>query len=235
MASVQPLYEQLKESLVADIARGALAPGDQIPSQRALGERHGMSHMTVRRALNELIADKVLTAIPGKGLFVAEPKAEAEAGRLVGFTEDMARRGWHASSRVVSAALVSASPILASGLGVSLGDPLVYLYRLRLVDGEPMALQSCFLPHARCPGLLEHDFAQQSLFAVLRTTYGLRLASSHAMVEAALATDQQAALLGMELPAPILVTEQITLLDDGTPIEFVRSQYRGDRYRLSLL
>src|SRR5687767_117570 len=83
-----PLYAQLKEQIIAAIARGDLAPGDQILSQRVLGEKYRMSHMTVRRAINELLHEGVIYAIPGKGLYVTEQKQDAEPP-LRGFTEDM--------------------------------------------------------------------------------------------------------------------------------------------------
>jgi GntR family transcriptional regulator len=227
-----PLYAQLKESLIAAIERGELAPGDQIPSQRVLCERNSMSHMTVRRAISELISEGVIYAIPGKGLYVTEHKQDAESGPLIGFSEDMARRGMAASSRVLAAELIGASTVLASALGVEVGTPLVYLRRLRLADGDPMALQGSYLPHALCPGLLEHDLAKHSLFELLRGEYRLYLASGTTAVEAAMADEEQAKLLGLPLPAPLLIVEQLTYLDSGQAIEFVRTAYRADRYRL---
>jgi GntR family transcriptional regulator len=229
-----PLYAQLKESLIAAIGRGDLTPGDQIPSQRVLCERYGMSHMTVRRAINELISEGVIYAIPGKGLYVTEHKQDAETGPLIGFSEDMARRGMVASSQVLAAELVGASTVLASALGVEVGTPLVYLRRLRLADGEPMAIQGSYLLHALCAGLLEHDLAKRSLFDLLRSDYRLNLAAGTTAVEAALADEEQAQLLTLPLPAPLLIVEQLTYLDSGQAIEFVRTAYRADRYRLRM-
>src|SRR5262245_42189558 len=204
-----PLYAQLKESLIAAIERGELAPGDQIPSQRVLCERNSMSHMTVRRTINELISEGVIYAIPGKGLYVTERKQDAESGPLIGFSEDMARRGMVASSLVLAAELVGASTVLASALKVEVGTPLVYLRRLRLADGEPMAIQGSYLLHALCPGLLEHDLAKHSLFDLLRSHYRLSLALGTTAVEAALADEEQARLLALPLPAPLLIVEQL--------------------------
>jgi len=229
-----PLYAQLKESLIASIGRGELTPGDQIPSQRILCERYSMSHMTVRRAISELLNEGVIYGIPGKGLYVTARKQDAESGPLSGFTEDMARRGMVASSQVLAAEIVGASTVLASALGVEVGTPLVYLRRLRLADGEPMALQGSYLLLALCPGLLEHDLARRSLFDLLRSAYGLKLADGRSTVEAALADEEQARLLRLPLPAPLLIVEQLTYLEGGQAVEFVRTAYRGDRYRLRM-
>ncbi|MBC8160809.1 MAG: GntR family transcriptional regulator [Roseiflexaceae bacterium] len=229
-----PVYQHIQAQLMAKIVGGELAAGDQLPSQRTLCEQYQASHMTVRRAIDDLLAEGVIYAIPGKGLYVAAPKQDAEAHPLVGFSEDMAQRGMHASTRLLAAELVGASTSMAQVLELAVGAPLVSLRRLRSAAGQPMAIQISFLPHARCPGLLDHDLEQHSLFGILRGFYGLQLARSTTAVETALADEQQAALLQLPLPAALLITEQLTVLNDGQPIEFVRSAYRGDRYRLRL-
>ena len=100
---VEKTYLQLKEDLIAEIMRGTYQPHERLPSQRELGERYDLSHMTVRRAINELIREGVIYARQGKGLYVAEPKVQAELGPLYGFTEDMMLRGMKASSRTLDA------------------------------------------------------------------------------------------------------------------------------------
>jgi len=225
-------YMQVKSDLIAGIMNGTYKPHERLPSQRELAEEYGLSHMTVRRAINELKREGFIDAQQGRGLFVAEPKQEAELGPLYGFTEDMALRGMKASSRVLEAQLISASTTLAHTLQVIVGTPLVHLQRLRLADDEPMAIQTAYLPHALCPGLLKHDLEQNSLFEILRGVYELHLADGETAAGADLASEQEAQLLKLTLPAALLVTEQITYLDTGQPIEYARSIYRGDRYRL---
>jgi GntR family transcriptional regulator len=234
MTQVLPLYAQLKDAIIHAVSSGELAAGNQIPSQRELCEKYGMSHMTVRRAINELINEGVVYAIPGKGIFVSPVKVNAEAGPLVSFTEEMARLGMRVTSKVLTAELVSASSILARGLGVEVGALLVHLERLRLADGQSMAVQTTYLPHNLCLGLLGHDLEQQSLYALLRSVYDLRLNDSTSVVEAAMASKEQASLLGVPWPSAVLVTEQITFLDNGKAIEFVRTIYRSDLYRLKV-
>lgn len=234
VAQTLPLYVQLKEELINAIAQGEFAAGDQLPSQRALCDQYGMSHMTVRRAISELINDGVIYAIPGKGIYAAERKQDAEAGPLIGFTEDMARRGMVASSRVLAAEIVNASIVLARTLEVDVGAPLVYLRRLRLANHEPMAVQTSYLPHVLCPGLLDNDLSTNSLFSLLRDRYRLLLADSQVSVESALADEEYENLLGLKAPAALLITEQLTYLNSGQIAEFTRSVYRADRYRMRL-
>ena len=226
-----PLYLKVKEEIIDLIQRGELRSNDQLPSQRELVISYGASHMTVRRALDELIDEGLIYAIPGKGIYVREHKQQAESCPLMSFTEEMALRGMHASSTVLAARLVPASTVMASTLHVELGMPLIYLRRLRLADGFPMALQVNYIKSWLCPNLLEHNLQDASLYNLLRQEYHLCLSSSKGTVEALLADEEHASLLEIELPAALLVTEQISFLEDGQPVEYARTAYRGDRYQ----
>jgi GntR family transcriptional regulator len=227
-----PLYAQLKQSILELIAQGTYGIGDQLPSQRELIDEYGVSHMTVRRAINELIQEGVIHAIPGKGTFVRDPKQQAEAIPLRGFTEEMEKRGLKASSRLLAAESIFASAMLSRIFGTSVGEPLFYLRRLRLGDEEPIAVQSAYLRAAYCPGLLSYDLEQRSLYEILHRDYGLTFSRGSFSFEAVLADEEMAALLGGSLPLALLVSEQLTFIENEIPIEFVRSAYRGDRYRI---
>ena len=225
-----PLYRQVKEEIVAAIQRGDFAPGYRLPSQRVLVLTYGASHMTIRRVIDELAREGLIFAIPGKGIYVRTQKQEAESCPLKSFTEEMKLRGMRASSKVLEAQIVPATTVLARTLEVGVGMPLTLLRRLRLADGIPMALQTNYLKSWLCPGLLEKDLASQSLYQILLQEYGLCLATTKGSVEAILADEEHASFLGLELPATLLVTEQVSFLDDGQPFEYVRTAYRGDRY-----
>jgi GntR family transcriptional regulator len=232
--SVIPLYSQIKESLLNGILHGDILPGEQLPSQRELCEQFGASHMTVRRAIEELVTLGYIKAIPGKGLFVAATTVEPESSPLVSFTEDIERRGMHPSSRVLDAYKTTASPILAKTLDVQEDTALIYLRRLRMGDGIPMSIQTCYLVHANCPTLLEYDLGNDSLYRILQNEFHLRLNECSAMIETALSSEEETRLLELPTPSPVLITEQITYTENGRPIEFLHAIYRGDRYRFRL-
>lgn len=229
-----PLYAQLKESIIHDIRAGQLKPQDKLPSHSELCDVHNVSYMTMRRAINELVNEGMLYGVPGKGVYVAEPKEVAEMDPLLSFTEDMARRGKVASSRLLSAELYEASTIMAQVLKVQPGDPLVHLVRLRLADRMPVAIQRVTLRYALCPGILDYDLESGSLYAILRENYGLELAATEGTASAALAGEEEAELFGIELPAALLVTEQVSYLGSGEPVEVAHARYRGDRYGMPL-
>jgi GntR family transcriptional regulator len=232
MSSVMPLYAQLKETIIADISSGVLVPGDQLPSQRELCRRYEMSHMTVRRALDELKNEGVIQAIAGKGFFVAERKQTAEVGSLNGFAEHMHSLGLMPKTQVLKAELIPASTLIAKHLRIDIGAEVAYLHRLRYVDDRPFSLTTAYLVHRLCPGILEHDLENESLFTTLREVYDLHPTSSTSFIEAQLATEDTAAQMGLTLPEALLVKEQITYTQTGQAIEFSRSLLRGERYHL---
>lgn len=232
MSDTLPLYAQLKETIINDINDGRLAPGDQLPSQRQLGQTYNMSHMTVRRALDELKNEGVIHAIAGKGFYVSEPKHPAEIGSLTGFAEHMLSLGLKPRTQVLKAEIIPASSLLAKRLRIVVGAGVAFLHRIRYVNETPFSLTSSYLPHGLCPGILEHDLEQNSLFATLRDIYQLIPTSSSSIIEARLATEEIAAALGITPPAALLAKEQITTAQTGNVIELSRTLLRGDRYHL---
>jgi GntR family transcriptional regulator len=227
-----PLYAQLADVLRKQVRDNRLPPNTQLPSERELCERHSISRITVRKALDELLHEGLVYTCVGKGTYVAEPKLSEELQPLSSFTEDMQRRGMVASSQVLEAAIVPCDDFLAARLHVPRGAEVINLHRLRLADGLPIAIQRACLPHHLCPDLLQYDFSSRSLLDVLRTEYGLKLAGADTSIEAALARSDEIRLLQLSSPAAVLISEQTTYLDSGVVIEWTRSVFRGDRYRL---
>jgi GntR family transcriptional regulator len=231
-SGARPLYSQLKETILDELASGRLKPGDRLPSHRELGETHQMSHMTVRRAISELTNEGVISAVPGKGIYVAEPKQDADSGALISFHEDMSRRGMTGQSRTLDAYMTTASTALSQIMGLEPGAPLVFMRRLLLAGETPIGIAYSYLAHQLCPGFLDQPLVNGSLYATLTSRYGLRLASGTRTAEAVLADQDQAELMSLVMPAPLLLIEQLTFLEDGAAIEYSRILYRGDRYRV---
>lgn len=231
-ASGVPLHAQLKSVLCEQIATGALPPRAKLPSERELCRQYGVSRITVRRALAEMAQEGWVYSSVGKGTYVRAAKVDSELRPLTGFTEEMRQKGLTVSSQVLENVLVHADMFLAERLQVPRSSEVVKLRRLRVADGIPYAVQVAYLPHVLCPGILRFDFSQSSLFDILRTVYGLCLAKADMVIEAVLAQPEEASLLQLDGPAAVLVTEQTTYLDNGVPIEWVRSIFRGDCYKI---
>jgi GntR family transcriptional regulator len=226
-----PLHVQLTDLLRRQINTSQLPVHTKLPSERELCEQYAISRITVRKALAALMHEGLVRSIAGKGTYVAELKLQRELEPLVGFSEDIRRRGMSVSSRVLEAAIIRADSHLAGQLHLLPDVEVVKLHRLRLVNSIPVAIQCAYLPHHLCPDLLQYDFSSRSLLDVLRTEYQLKLVRAESDIEAALARPEEASLLQLPTPAAVLVAEQTTYLDNDAVIEFVRSVFAGDRYK----
>jgi len=220
-----PLYLQLKAALEERIRTGALSPGQALPSERRLAEMLGVSRLTVRRALDELVAGGVLTRRQGSGTYVT-PRVEQPLSVLSGFSEDMRARGMVPGSRWVKRERGQASPTEAMTLSLAPGEPVVRLLRVRTADGRPMAVEHAVIPARFLP---DPGAVGESLYATLKGQ-GLLPARALERIRAVAATERVAELLGVGPGTPVLYIERVSYLSDGTPLEFTRSHYRGDRY-----
>ncbi|MEO0563913.1 MAG: GntR family transcriptional regulator [Chloroflexota bacterium] len=229
--SAEPLYEQIKTHLLERIEDGTYPPHSKIPSERVLSDQFSVSRMTVKHAIKELVFSERLYTRVGKGTFVSEPPITQELTTLTSFTEDMASLGKTTSNRVLQAETLAATDKLAKLFAVPHGTELALLRRLRLVDNVPVALESSYLRHAVCKGVLTaRDYGGASLYAALREDYGLQLAYAEQRISAGLSTPREASLLEIESGFPLLHITRVTFLPDDTPLEYVESAYRGDRY-----
>jgi len=234
--SLTPLYLQLKDILASQVADGHLQSGDALPSERQLSEEFNLSRTTVRQALRELGDQSLIYTVPGRGAFVAPPHADLTIRvSLAGFTGDVRREGMVPSSRLLGAGLVaSPSPAVIEAMGLQPDDELVRLERLRLVNDDPLALHIVFINHRLCPQILQHNLADESVFQLLRTEYGLDLTRAEEQVYATLADQREMELLNLTYPAAVLRAERTTFLDTGEVIEFSLATYCGEWYRLSM-
>ncbi len=233
--SAEPLYLQIRNSLLQAIHDGLLPSHQRVPSERELSEMTGVSRMTVRQALQSLINEGVLYTVPGKGTFVScGPKIEQNLQRLSGFTKEVRAQGFTPGSHVLSVKRIPANEVVARALDIPAGRPVIRITRQRLVDDMPVALESAHLDATRFPGLEEIDFESSSLYDVLQEHYGVTLVRAKQMIEAQEVSEDIAPLLGLSPYKPVLAMERVTYDGENTPIEYVRSFYRADRFRLKV-
>lgn len=228
-----PLYYQIRTKLLEAIENGQLKPGDRVPSERELTEAYGVSRMTARQAVAELETLGYLQRVQGKGTFVSSPKLDQPLAGLTSFSEEMRRRGLEPGALVLSAEQVPAGRRVGQVLGRGETAPVFRLERLRLADGQPMAVETAYVPVELCPDMLSRHFEHQSLYKILREQYGIGLVQATQRLEAVAADAYEADLLGVHVGTPLLMLERISRNEAGEPVEFVRSLYRGDRYRFT--
>ena len=207
-----------------------LQVGEAIPSERRLSSDLGVSRLTVRAALDDLVRDGYLERRHGSGTFVSEPKI-AQQLTLTSFSEDMRRRGMTAGSRTIELRETHAGAAVGRALNVSPDSRVVLIRRLRLADGEPMAIETLHVPAARVPGLTREPSRTRrstSCSQALRRRDRERHAVDRADGDergGVGAARRPPALAGV----PLRADEPHRRRRD---VEFVRSLYRGDRYRL---
>ena len=222
-----PLYLQLARYVRGLIIGGKLGHRDALPSERELAERFDVSRVTVRKALRELSQEGLLEQIQGAGTFVNRaPHVEQRLSTLTSFSEDMASRGLAAGSVWLHRMVSVATPEEALALGLSPGATVSRMQRLRTANGAPMALELAAIPTVFLP---EPQVVTGSLYDALRAR-GYSPFRALQRLTAVRLTADQSAQLGVAEGAAALYVERRTMLEDGTPLEFVRSQYRGDAY-----
>ena len=223
----EPKYYTVKLHLLDLIA--TLAPGSLVPTERLLAAELQTSRTTVRQALIELVGEGRLVRRHGSGTYVAEPKVQWSL-QMTGFTEQAAANGFTASAKVLAAERVPARDEIAERLGLERGAACFRIERLRLADDTPMAVETAYLSAWRFPSLTRYVHDGVSLYRLLAERYGVTPVLGDETIETAPASPREATLLGIDTGAPMLVLGRNSFSQDGKPIEFVRSWYRGDRY-----
>ena len=225
-----PRYYQLKEIMREKISSGEWKPGDLIPSERELGEQYGISRMTARQAITELVNEGLFYREQGKGTFVSRHKITQQLIRLTGFTEDIKARGQRPGSKIISAKMVPADETIAEHLRIKTGLMIFQLQRLRLADEEPLAIEVSNLCFPGCEKLLEDDLEQNSLYRLLEHKYGLPLMEAEQQLEAGLINPDEAQLLKVSVGSAALFVRRTTYTERDQPIEYARSIYCGNKY-----
>jgi GntR family transcriptional regulator len=215
---------------ILDLIEG-LDVGHSIPSERQLTGDLGVSRLTVRAALDDLVRDGYLERRHGSGTYVTEPKI-AQPLTLTSFSNDMRRRGMVPGNRTLELATILAGARLAHKLAVSPDARIVRVKRLRLADSKPMAMEVLHVHEALVPGLTRSDFEDHSFYDLLAERYGIVIASGTQSIEPTVTNEEESEVLGVPLHSPAFLFERTTVSESGRIVEFVRSIYRGDRYRL---
>jgi GntR family transcriptional regulator len=229
-----PAYLQLSQQLKAAIQAGSLTAGSAIPSERDLAEALGLSRMTVRRALEELVSARYVEQRRGSGTYVTGRRLEQPVDRVLGFVDEARNLGFKPGSVLLSIRKQGAGTKVAGALGVSIDTPVLAISRLRTADDEPIALQTAHL----IPLLseLSHELLKRtgSLYQTLNQQFGVRPHHARQIISARLPSKYEQTMLAIGETMPVLALERITLNIEGHPFEYVESAYRSDRYQMIL-
>ena len=229
--AITPLYVQLMDELEASIRNGVYKPGDKIMTETEMAKEYGVSLITVRKAVGSLMEKGLVVRKQGKGTFVTKPKYSRNMKKLQSFTEMCEQMGVKPGARVLENRLIAADKKVADRLGIEPGSNVVYISRLRLVDGEPVQVEKSYFP-LKYAFLLEEDLNDGSMFECLKEKAGAKVASSEKMIELCRATAEEAALMDVKKGDYLLFVKSTACDENGEPMYAGIQLINGDRFSL---
>lgn len=226
-----PVYYQLKNTILQKIKNGEYPPDTLIPSERELSEKLGISRMTVRQALNQLVSEGVLTRQKGKGTFVC--RAKFEQRNIMSFSEIVRARGLEPDTHLIDFLQGGKYPEISNRFGIDENQEFYYIKRLRLAGKMPVGIEEVYLPQAMYPGLEQMDLTS-SLHAVLREKFMYNINYVDSSIEAAMPSSEEKKLLGAEGHTPVLRIESLYFNHDDRILFYERSAYRSDEFKYNV-
>jgi GntR family transcriptional regulator len=231
-----PLWMQLKSLLQGRIQNGELQPDAQLHSEHELCKLYGVSRTVVREALNELVHDRFIYRIQGRGTFVAGRKEEQDyAGSNIGFSGEMISKGRKVRTKILKQIVARPGAREKKMLRLDDRQSVVQIRRLMLVDDQVRLLVDMAFPADLVSGLETVNLRSRSIYDVLKRRYGLVPAWSERWIEAILSTEKQAAFLNVSAGKPLLGIESCAYLSDGRVFEYYYGIHRSDISRLHFM
>jgi GntR family transcriptional regulator len=230
-----PLYEQIKLRLLAELQSAADDGQERFLSDAALMERFGVSRMTVRSAIAELVRRGVVKRVPGRGTFlVRQPRVALHLDGVERFMQDWNLPHLDPLAKILTFRRIPASPDVAARLQIAQGSSVVLVRRVRLADGEPSAYDLRYVAGWCSAGITREDARRQSLFATIARESGVEAVAVEQEVGAVNADAQVAQILSVAV-GHALLSRTVRFLGAGDrPILAGNSLYRSDRFTFQM-
>lgn len=227
MPAAPPLYAQVESALAARFGVD-LHPGDRLPTEDELIAEFGVSRITVRRAIQNLVARQLVVTQRGRGSFVATPSFRQPLTALTGFVEDMDAHGLHSTARVLLVEEISAPAVVRAALELPLGARVTHIDRVRLAAGSPVSLDQTYLPVEWGRAVAQQDLANEPIFTLLEQGLGVPLVEAAYALQADLADNAVAQALSVAQGSPVLRIERTSFTSGQRPVDYEVLHYRGD-------
>ena len=229
--SLIPLYHQVETSIRKDIANKLYLSGQSIPTELELQEKFSVSRETIRKAVTNLVNAGLVEKKKGVGTFVTYPKIVHRVGYIYGSYEEILARGMIPGTTFIEKKKIKPPEPMRQEMALEKGATVIKVKRLRLVNEEPVAILSSYLPSDLVPGLARVKFKSNSLYHTLERIYHLTLSEGDEIIEAGSIRGQDADWLQIKKGSPILVVKRLTYLDNSTVIEKLTALYRSDKFK----
>jgi GntR family transcriptional regulator len=227
-------HRQIIEAITSEIQENRLKPHDRLPSEKELCEHWRTSRSTVRKAMDQLTDRGKIFRVPGKGSFVSFPKISHQTSQILSFTQKMKAQGLEVETRLVLKEMIEPGEEIMAALKLTKPPHALKIQRLRIVQGEPLVLQTAFMPAYLCENLMKVDLESKSLNHVLFQQCNIRLSRSDIWIEAPMISKKEQKLLGNPRIPLFLAVVGVTYDQNDKPVRFSRGIFRGDRVRLKI-
>jgi GntR family transcriptional regulator len=229
-----PLYEQITKLLLSEVLANGTAPR-RLGSDNALMARFGVSRMTIRSAVDELVRKGLVQRIQGKGTYVVDPRSvEVRLDGLERFLQEWHEPHLHTRARILSFRAIAATASITQTLRSAPGSRVLHVRRLREADDGPIVIDDRYVPAWCMRGLTREDAAKQSLFVSIESHSGIRTETVEQTISAVLTNDAEAKLLKVPPGTSVLERRVVFMTADLRPTLCGRSIYRGDRVQFQL-
>ncbi len=234
MIGMIPKYYLVKQKIVEMINNEEIGPDGMIPSERELMSSFGISRITAKKAIDDLVNEGYLYRIQGKGTFVKKDTLDQDLISITSCTQDIVKLGMTPSKRLLTAEVIEADKTRAKKLQLSNGEKVLKVKRVYYANNEPINLTTTYLPCKAFPLIETHDFGVDSIYDVLESKYNTRITKATRTIEAVLAVDEVAKELEVKEGDPVLLFRAVTFgMVNGreVPIETFKSFYRSDKFK----
>lgn len=227
------MYYQVKEDIVNKIKSGVYKIEEKIPSENELKILYNVSLITINKALSTLVNEGYLYRIQGKGTFIGKPKIKRLLN-LLSFTDELKNKGYITETKLLDFQVLS-NPMIAEKLNISSDKLITKIKRLRIANGEPMALQNSYLPYEMVSKISQEELRlTESLYKVLEV-FDIRPHRASEEYDIAVLNEKEiCSLLDLKKGTPAFAVRRITYNHENVPFEYTESILRGDRYTIKV-
>ncbi len=230
---VVSLYEQLEEILKNKIITGELKSSERLPSIKEISNEYGISVITVRKAIQSLADEGLVETRQGKGTFVIAQKFKRDMNRIISFSESCLVNGKTPGSIIIEKKIIDATSMIKQKLALQNEEQVVFISRLRTVDGEPMLIEENHYP-LDYAFLLKEDIENESVFNLIREKTGMNVAYAEREFEIIRAQHKEAALLQIHTNDPLLLIRAVSFFSNEKPVYYGKQMINGEKFRFTL-
>jgi len=228
-SSQVPLYHQLKQVITEDIRKGKYKSGEQLPTEIKLCEKYNVSRITVRKAISDLVEEKVLCKRQGKGTFVRETKMRRELISLGSFSDIATQSGKDPSSQILSNKIKKSSKDLAKLFKINLNDDVLELKRLLSINGEPFIIETSYYPIIRFPNLENYIDGNVSVYNILQDHYNTDIYKADKTLDITLSNTEQSSLFNCDPNSVMYLLKKTAYSMDNDIVHISHSMILGSK------